>query len=98
MRWIFPSAAAVLAASAVVAGVVAFTTAGGKADCDETALASAMHEEIASAERAGELQSTIELPEGCADTHMMDAMPAVSRSWHVMPGGTMMRQPEHEIP
>ena len=94
MKWLLAALAAVVVIGAVTAGLFSFA-AGGSAECDEAALAHDMTEAIASAERAGIDQTSVELPAGCSDDDMTAQMPAVSRSWHAMPGGLMMREPVH---
>jgi hypothetical protein len=95
MRWMLLAVAGALTLLALFAGAFVWAS-GGSASCDETALASAMHDGIASAEQSGAIELTIEMPSGCKDHHMMDAMPAVSRTWHAMPGGMMMREAQHQ--
>lgn len=94
MRWMLLAGAAALILIALLAGTFVWAS-GGSASCDETALASAMQVGIATAERSGATEVTIAMPSGCKDLHMTDAMPMVSRTWHAMPGGVMMRQVKH---
>lgn len=95
MRWMLLAGAGSLILIALLTGAFVWAS-GGSASCDETALASAMHDGIASAEQSGAIEFTIEMPSGCKDHHMMDAMLAVSRTWHAMPGGLMMREARHQ--
>jgi hypothetical protein len=81
---------------AIAAGVFAFTSGGGDADCDTAALAAIMRDRIDAAEREGHAESTVTFPDGCGESDMVDVLPEVSRTWHVMPGGTLMHLPEHE--
>lgn len=78
-----------------IAGVLVWTVGGSSDSCDESALIEVMAEGIAEAERNDAIQHHIDLPEGCTDDDMVAAMPSVSRDWHVMPGGDMMRESEH---
>ena len=96
MRWVLPAAATAVMAGAVIIALVVFWAGGRGADCDHAALEAAMRQEIIDAERAGALQTSVVVPAGCHDDDLIDAMPGISRSWHAMPDGTLMRQPQHE--
>lgn len=94
MRWMLLAGAGALILIAIVTGAFVWAS-GGSASCDEAALESAMRAGIASGERSGAEEVTIEMPSACKDVDLADAMPKVSRTWHAMPGGVMMRQVEH---
>jgi hypothetical protein len=82
-----------------IAGSIVFVALIGTGDtsaaCDRDALVVAMRDAIAKADRAGVDQIAADRPEDCSAGDMMEAMLEVSRSWHVMPDGTMMRAPRH---
>jgi hypothetical protein len=90
--------AGAVAIIAVVVGVVAWSASGAEARCDHQALRAAMHERIGVAETRGMTQVHVDMPEACTDDDMADMMPEVSRSWHVMPGGALMRESMHTSP
>ena len=83
---------------ATVAGVLVWTSSGGEASCDEQGLIDAIEAGIAAAERDGRAQVSVDMPEACDDEDLSAALPAVSRTWHVMPGGVLMREPAHTEP
>jgi len=97
-RRIIAVVAAVALGGAATAGFVAFATGGGATRCDTDELAAAMHAAIARGDHAGAAQVPVELPAGCDADDMMALAPSVTRSWHVMPDGTMMRAAEHTNP
>jgi len=66
--------------------------------CDRDALVATMRGAIAEADRDGADQVSPEIPADCTADDMTQAMMEVSRSWHVMPDGTMMRAGEHTDP
>lgn len=97
MRWELFAGTMVVIAGAIGAGAFVFAS-GGSASCDEVALTVVMAERIALAEANGATEISVALPSGCADDDMVAAMPAVSREWHAMPGGVMMREGQHAGP
>jgi len=93
----------VVIATAVVviaagAGVLVWTSTGGEASCDEQGLIEAIEAGIGAAERDGRSQVSLDMPDACDDDDLGAALPAVSRTWHVMPGGVLMREPTHSEP
>lgn len=95
-RWIIPAIGALVLMLAI--GVAAFVWAGSgdsEASCDRDALADAARNGIAAADRASDEQVTIEMGAGCDDADLEFVLPEVTRDWHVMPGGTLMRASEH---
>lgn len=90
--------AAIVVLGAIAVGVFVWSTSGSAAPCDTDQLATAMRDSIQAAERQGDTQASVNLPEACDEEDMAEAMPAVSRTWHVMPGGMLMRAAEHSDP
>lgn len=98
MRVLMVAVGGAVVVGAVSIGALAWTS-GGSASCDTAALESAMHDGVARGEHLPQgTEVRITMPDGCGDADMAAAMPAVSRTWHVMPGGAMMRQPQHADP
>jgi hypothetical protein len=97
MRILIVVAVAVVIA-AVAGAVVVWSGSGGEAACDESRLADAIEASISDAERDGRVQISVDMPDACDDADLETALPAVSRSWHVMPGGVLMREPTHGEP
>ncbi len=95
-RWIVPAIGALVLSVAIVAGALIWAgSSGSEASCDRNALADAARDGIAAAERADDQQVTIEMGDGCGDADLEFVLPEVTRDWHVMPGGTLMRASQH---
>jgi hypothetical protein len=92
---VIAAVAAIVVVGALAVGVVAWNGSGSAAQCDHDQLAAAMHDSIEMAERGSHAQASVNMPDACGDDDMMEAVPGVSRSWHVMPGGTLMRAEHH---
>ena len=90
--------AAIVVMGAIAVSAFVWGTSGSAAPCDPDQLAAAMRDSIQAAERQGDAQASVNLPEACDEEDMAEAMPAVSRTWHVMPGGMLMRAAEHSDP
>lgn len=95
MKKLLPALAAFAVIGAVVAGIFVWTASGDAARCDDAQLRGVIETGIASAERDGRPQVLLDLPEACDDDDVAYALPAVSRDWHTMPGGTLMRESLH---
>jgi hypothetical protein len=95
MKKLLPALAAFAVIGAVVAGIFVWTASGDAARCDDAQLTDTIATSIASAERDGRPQVTFDLPEACDDDDVAYALPAVSRDWHAMPGGILMREASH---
>lgn len=93
--WLLPGIGVAAVGGAAVVAAVVFSSGSGSAQCDTQALATAMRSGLAAAEQRGMAQMTIEMPPNCGDGDMMRMMASVSRSWHAMDGGVMMRQSRH---
>lgn len=85
-------------AVAVGLGVLVWSASGSDASCDDDRLIAAMRAAIEDAERSGDSQVAVDMPNGCTDDDLAAALPAVTRTWHVMPGGVLMREPTHTGP
>jgi hypothetical protein len=99
-RWVIPGAGfEVVIAVAAVAGVVWVRSGDTSAvACDHAALVASMHAAISAAEHDGAESAVPRHVEGCTPDDMMQSMMEVSRSWHVMPDGTIMRAGRHRDP
>jgi hypothetical protein len=85
-------------AVAVGLGVLVWTASGSDASCGDDRLIAAMQVAIEEAERSGDSRAAVDMPNGCTDDDLATALPAVTRTWHVMPGGVLMREPTHTGP
>lgn len=97
-RLVFPAVAVAAVGAVITVGVVAFGAGDSSASCDSHALEQAMHGGISDAERHGHHDIVIEIPAGCTDADLELTMPRISRDWHVMPGGVLMREGQHTDP
>lgn len=88
--------AAVAVVGAIAVGVVVWNGSGSAAPCDHDMLAASMQDSIGMAERGGHAQAAVNMPEACTDDDVAEVMPGVSRSWHPMPGGMLMRESQHQ--
>ncbi len=96
-RWLLPAFGAAVIALAALVAVFVWSQSGDSASgaCDRDALVAAMQEAISQADHDGVDQMSPNMPDGCSPEDMMQAMTEVSRSWHAMPDGTIMRAAEH---
>jgi hypothetical protein len=46
----------------------------------------------------GEARFEQERPESCGEPDLSGLLPGVTRGWHMMPGGVLMREPSHRGP
>jgi hypothetical protein len=95
MKKLLPALAAFAVIGAVVAAIFVWSATGTAARCEDAQLTDAIATSIAAAERDGSEQVTLDLPEACDDDDVAYALPAVSREWHTMPGGVLMRESTH---
>lgn len=93
-RWLIPTFGLIVLVLAIGVAAVSWTRGGG-ASCDRTALAATLRPEVQAAEAAGVEEFVVTMPEGCKDADLQSVVPEVTRSWHAMPGGSMMRAPSH---
>lgn len=94
-RWLMPGIGALVLAVAAVVGIAVWTQQGDSATCDHDALVQALHDGITQAEGQNKSSFEIERPAGCSDDDQAAAVAEVTRSWHMMPGGMMMREGAH---
>lgn len=95
-RWLVPVGGLVVLVAALAIGVAVWTGGdGGATACDRTALAQSIREGIAAADRARSDQFEPALPPGCGADDVEPAAREVTRDWHAMPGGIMMREATH---
>jgi hypothetical protein len=85
---------AAIAALGVAVAVWAGTSSSS-ASCDDAVLTDAARHTIARAESAGATEGNVAMPEGCDDGDLEMALLEVTRSWHAMPGGVVMREDTH---
>lgn len=93
--WLIPAAGVALAVAAAGTGVGTWASTGGRGSCDRVTLERAMSEGMRRAESAGATRFMPEAVGRCSDEDMLAVVPSLTLEWHVMPGGMMMRSPEH---
>lgn len=95
-RWRIAVAGIALTA-AVVGGAVAVWAVGGDngATCDTAALSQSLADDMGRADAEGMTQFMPRTSPGCGEAEMRMAMQEITRDWHMMPGGMMMRSPDH---
>lgn len=95
-KWLAPVLGGAVLLVAAVVGVVVWAQGGdGGGSCDRASMATQMRDSIAMAEGRGQSTVGMTMPAHCGIDDMSALMPEVSRTWHMMPDGTMMRQPSH---
>jgi hypothetical protein len=97
-KWLAPAlvALALVVAAGIGAGVWAL--GGGGGSCDRALLEAVLRDEIAQADRAQQPQFDIARPPHCGEDDVAGVVPEVTRQWHMMPGGVMMREASHSTP
>jgi hypothetical protein len=87
---------ALVVAVGVGAGVWALSGGGGS--CDRALLEAVLRDEIAQADRDRQPQFEIARPAHCGEDDLAGVVPEVTRAWHMMPGGVVMREASHATP
>jgi hypothetical protein len=97
-NWLAPAlvVVALVVAGSVGAGVWALSGGGGS--CDQSLLEAVLRDEIAQADRGRQAQFDIARPPHCGEDDLAGVVPEVTRAWHLMPGGVMMREASHATP
>ena len=95
-KWLAPVLGGVALVVAAAVGAVVWAQSGdGGGTCDRTAMAAQMRDTMSMAEQQGRSMANMPMPTHCNAGDMAAMMPEVSRTWHMMPDGTMMKQPSH---
>lgn len=94
-RWLIPTVGLVVLVLAIGIAAVSWTRGSSDASCDQAALAANLRQDLQTAESAGVNEFPVTMPSGCKDADLQAVVPEVTRNWHAMAGGTMMRAPSH---
>jgi hypothetical protein len=95
-RWLIPGAGLLVLVVAVAVGIGVWTQQGDSAGaCDHNALVQALQEGIRQADTQNKSTFEIDRPASCNDEDQANAVQEVTRNWHMMPGGMMMREATH---
>jgi hypothetical protein len=97
-RWLFPAVSGLVIVVVAGLGLVVWTQSGDSAACDRAQLAQALRDGIQAADQQGKGTFSVERPAACTEQDLSDIVPEVTRSWHMMPGGKMMREAQHTEP
>jgi hypothetical protein len=94
-KWLAPAIGAVALVVAVAVGVVVWAQPGGGGSCDRTLLSTALSDGIQAANQQAKAQFEVARPAACTEDDIASVLPEVTRVWHMMPGGILMREPSH---
>lgn len=94
-RWLFPAVSGLVIVATVGVGAVVWTRSGDSATCDRAQLSQALRAGVQAANARDASTFEVDRPAACTEQDLADIVPEVTRSWHMMPGGTMMREAKH---
>jgi hypothetical protein len=94
-KWLAPVVGAAALAVAVAVGAVIWTQQGSGGSCDRAALAAALGDGIRAADEQAKPQFAVARPDNCTEDDLASVLPEVTRNWHMMPGGLLMREASH---
>jgi hypothetical protein len=95
-RWRIAAVGLALTAAAVGGGVAVWSASGDNgASCDRIALTQSITDGMRRAEADEAVQFMPDATAGCHYEEMSAAAQEITREWHMMPGGMMMRSPGH---
>jgi hypothetical protein len=94
-KWLAPVVGAAALAVAVAVGAVVWAQQGASGSCDRAMLAAALSDGIRAADQQATSQVDPVRPANCAEDDVASVLPEVTRKWHMMPGGILMREPSH---
>lgn len=95
-RWRIAVAGIALTAAVAGEAVAVWAMSGDEAAaCDPAALSRSLADDMQRAGAEGDTQFMPRTSPGCGEADMRMAMQEMTRDWHMMPGGMMMRRPDH---
>jgi hypothetical protein len=94
-KWLAPALGAIVLVIAVVVGAAIWSQKGDGGSCDHALLTAVLTDAIKQADQRGQVQFDIVRPAHCNEDDLAGVVPEVTRSWHMMPGGGMMRETSH---
>jgi hypothetical protein len=97
-KWLAPTLVLVLLVAAASIGAGVWALGGGGGSCDRALLEAVLRDGIAQADGAQQPQFAIARPPHCTEDELAGVVPEVTRAWHMMPGGVMMREASHGTP
>lgn len=93
--WLAPVLGALALVVAASVGAIVWAQKGDGGTCDRVLLAAVLGDGAQKAEQRGASQFDIVRPARCGEEDLASVLPEVTRAWHMMPGGTMMRATSH---
>lgn len=94
-RWMAPVLGALALVAAAGVGAFIWEQSGDGGSCDRALLAAVLGDGIHQADQRGQAQFDVVRPAYCNEDDLAGVVPEVTRSWHMMPGGILMREPSH---
>jgi hypothetical protein len=94
-KWLAPVLGALALVIAASVGAIVWAQKGDGGTCDRALLAAVLSDGVQNANQRGAAQFDVVRPAPCSEADLASVLPEVTRSWHMMPGGTMMREPSH---
>lgn len=95
VKWLAPAVGVVVLAVAAGVGAVIWAQGDDAATCNRSALSAVLRDGVARAEQTGQVQFDVSRPPDCSESDLADVLPEVTRVWHMMSGGLIMREPSH---
>jgi hypothetical protein len=94
-KWLAPILGGWALIAAASVGAVVWAQKGDGGTCDRGELAAALGDGIRIADQQDKSQFDIVRPTRCGEEDIASVLQEVTRAWHMMPGGTMMREASH---
>ena len=93
--WLAPVLGGLALVIAASVGAIVWAQKGDGGTCDRSTLAAVLGDAVQQADQRGQMQFDVVRPAHCGEGDLASVLPEVTRAWHMMPGGTMMREPSH---
>jgi len=94
-KWLAPVVGAAALAVAVAVGAVVWTHQSAGGSCDRALLSAALADGIRAADQQAKSQFEPARPVNCTEDDLTSVLLEVTRNWHTMPGGILMREASH---
>ena len=91
-KWLAPIIAVSVLVVGVAVGAAVWAQNSDAETCDGAALDMALADGMHAADASGKAQFDIDRPAHCGEDDIAAALAEMTRGWHMMPGGTMMRE------
>lgn len=94
-KWLAPALGAHALVTAASAGASVRAQKGDSGTCDSALLAAVLGVGVPRADQRGQAQFDTVCSARCSEEDLASVLPEVTRAGHMMPGGTMTREPSH---